>query len=237
MEIDRYIIKYLRRLTKPFAEFLGRNISKLDRENWWQENVIAVFSERDRIRINEYNELEDFDLSDLFKILFANWNMLKHQNFHLFMQENREIFNQMLGIRIDLAHQKLLPILNNEDAFKYLDAISEFAILINAERVLCNATRYQLMNLLEEKVLKNAYKNGSEHIKKIVSDTRLLLEQCDTALKIEFFYWNNIIDNEHGWAAHNLLVSENLTTFESIRGEFYSLCTGEHNPGEEAVRS
>jgi hypothetical protein len=138
MEIDGYIIKYLRRLTKPFAKFLSRYIPKLDRENWWTENVISVFSrssKKDKERISEYTKLEDFDISDLFKILFGNWYelnyMFRNQNFHLFMHQNRKIFKQMLDIRIDLAHQKLLPISNNGEAFKYLDFIRRKPIRFN----------------------------------------------------------------------------------------------------------
>jgi hypothetical protein len=240
--IDGELRKYLGRLTKPFAKFLEKVLKPLYPEDWWREAVIDSFKRRN-YSLELYNKLiqkkklEDYDISSLFTILNHNWKALvektqkrkKHDDFHgnnfnhfyTFVNDNKKYFDRMLNLRNTVAHEGYPPIEKPAEAYEHLNKIQKFAELINAEKELNHATREQLYNLLDEKVLKLAIQNKDVCDKPAHAYKEL--EKCDTAIKIEFFFWYNIYD-DNGINSFKLLTDRHLTTFEYIRDEFKKLC-------------
>ncbi|GHV21801.1 hypothetical protein FACS189494_07690 [Spirochaetia bacterium] len=229
MEINGRIVDYISRLARPFADFLKFVTPVFDKNGNLNDTVVSVFkTEKDKKRITDYKSIYDFDMTDIFKILFNNWKNIDHNNdkmkiFDLYRPPLRE----MRKLRNQVAHQRCKPIEKPEKAYQYLDTILKFAKAIGAEKDLCHATRKQLVNLIEQNILLNAEKKVPENkkIQNIVKHTREYLYECDTAIKVEFFYWNNIINNKKGWYSFKLFVDNRLTTFEYIRQDFYELCT------------
>lgn len=88
-----------------------------------------------------------------------------------------------------------------------------------------NATKEELINFLERKVLTPTENNprADSTIKKKVSITRTRLKKQISAEKVELYFWNAMA-TDNGIDSYKKISRIGAPTFEDVRDEFKKLC-------------
>lgn len=87
------------------------------------------------------------------------------------------------------------------------------------------ATKKQLIDFLEEKVLQSSENNpkATDTIKRKIRTTRMRLNNLTSAEKVEEFFWNAMA-SDNGIDSYTKIKGIGGMTFEDVRKEFKSLC-------------
>lgn len=88
-----------------------------------------------------------------------------------------------------------------------------------------NATKQELINFLEQKVLTptESNLNADSTIKKKVNITRIRLNEQVSAEKVEQYFWSAMA-TDNGIDSYIKISSIGAPTFEDVRDEFKKLC-------------
>ncbi len=88
-----------------------------------------------------------------------------------------------------------------------------------------NATKKQLIDFLEDRVLKPAHEHAqsTETIRKKVIGTRWRLKGLETPEAVEQFFWSAMATNR-GIDSYTRIRAIGASTFEDVRAEFKTLC-------------
>ncbi len=94
---------YLHKAAKALATWLNGMLPRSG-DNWWDECVIAnlSFNQREQVRIQNIQKLEDFDLAALLRITDKSWYVMR--GYAYLPTTERETIRDMITVRNDWAH-------------------------------------------------------------------------------------------------------------------------------------
>ena len=113
--------KGFRVLHPIMAGYIGREMNKAYRDNWWTEVLLALSDQWDLPRQGEYSELIDaLDIANCLRLIDRRWNELFCQNLSLNI---RTWAKELMGVRNTVAHIGQQD-LSQADAERALDTMA-----------------------------------------------------------------------------------------------------------------